>query len=426
MLLARICAILAALSILLGQRVRADAGGGDLNPFLVAFLALALLMWIRDGDRAKSKPRPYRALAINTVGPLLALMAVLPIAGVCIGRYEPGALYALTVPAFVVGLLSLARAQRLHGLRVAQLGFAVILINGLYGLGQTLFRLNVLPEGAWEWASKWDADSQFAVSEAYVVTTRSTGLFINANLFGLWSTMAVLFSTVMLRGPRRVVGIAIGVAGIVGSQSRTAWVALVLLVVVAVVRALRDTAVAGRTFGAGLVLAPAAMIGFALGWWPSLVEDQLVERLESGLAVIQGGIRADENLSSRADVWTQAWAFSPDYPFGTWGPPELLFGSFIDNEFLSLFLQGSLPLVLAFLFALHSPVVLGRRGVPHAGALGLASGLVIVFSVTMLPLEAVTATALLWLLAASAIGSTNDDLPALDEVEMEPSVSARV
>lgn len=405
MFLNRAALVLLVLGVALSQRYFVSFLGGQVAPFTAAFIMVAAVIWVRD-SAMDPQPSPYRAVGLNTVGPLLALMFVLPLLGVLLGWYPVASLYALILPAFVVAVLSLARAQRLHGLDLTKAGFALIVIHGAYGLGQTLFRLGLMPAMVWQPAADWDASSQLALSEAYLITSRSTGLFVNANLFGMWSCLALVFSSTYLRGKTRVVGIALGVLGVLGSQSRTALLGLAVLAAILLVRLLRDGRVAGRVFAASLIVAPVLLAAWIMGWLGQLVEVKLVDRLASGLGVVEGGAAADQNLLGRVDAWSRAADFSNQYPFGTFGPPGVHFQSFIDNGYVSMFLQGSLVLLGTYILALFSPLVLARRGVPRAGALAAVSLLVAVFSLTLQPFESSTnGAALAWLMAAISLGT---------------------
>src|SRR5690606_13212844 len=101
-----------------------------------------------------------------------------------------------------------------------------------YGLGQTLTRVGIIPASIWLPFTQWDASSQRALNEAYYIANRSTGLFISANAFGFWSCAASLVGAVLLTGWRRNVAVTLGLIGVFGSQSRTAWVGLAFLLLV--------------------------------------------------------------------------------------------------------------------------------------------------------------------------------------------------
>lgn len=405
--MAQFAALTLVLSVTLGQRVYITVNGNPVDFFAVAFVGVAALLWISDG-MTKHPAKQYRAVGLNTVGPLFAMLVVLPIVGVALGWYGITALYVWMTVAVPLAILSLGRAARLHGLRIDRVAFALILIHGFYGLGQTLARIGLVPPAAWAPLARWDASSQLALNEAYVISGRSTGLFVNANTFGLWSCGAILVGAVLLKGWQRNLTVALGVLGAVGSQSRTVWPILALLFLVLLITALRKKRVARRVTISAILLAPIALVVWMSGALETLTEAELVTRLTSGLSVLNGGV--DPNLAARVEAWESAADFAyTRYPFGTFGPPQSLFGGFIDNQYVSFYLQGGVLLVLAFVIALLSPIVLARRHVPLAGSLGLASAIVAIASFTMLPIDSTASTALLWMLAATALGKTSHD-----------------
>lgn len=422
-ILSWVCAALLLLSVLLGERVQLSFAGGSLSPFAVAFVIAAAVLWLRDGITEK----PYRAVGLNTVAPLLTLLIVLPIAGLAVGTTSVPQMYTLLVPATILAVLSLARAKRLHGLRLDLVGYLAILAHGLYGLGQTLYRLEIVPASLWAPMVAWDMESQLSLNDAYLVVGRSTGLFVNANSFGLWSCLAIVFAVVTLRGRHRGVGIVLGVSGVLGSQSRTALLILMVLLLIAGVRALRDSKLASRIVAGAGGVAVVSAFAASMGWLPRLIEIDLVDRLVSGVGVISGGAAADANLAGRVSSWQEAWEFSASFPFGTFGPPQAHFGRLIDNEFVYLYLQGGVLLVLAYIVALASPAVLRRRGVPGATNLWVVSAVMFIASFTMVPLQAVGAAMLGWLAGAAAMGASDPDCrPDLGTSTLQhPSPQAR-
>lgn len=397
MFLIRLASAALLLSILLGQRFPVWVAGNPLDAFALAFVAFAFLGWLN--DKGFQKPaNPWPGLALVTVGPLFGLLIILPLMGVAAGRYSMTVLYAWIVVLVPVGILSLVQAGRLRGWTGQGVAFCAILGHGLYGLGQMLFRLGIMPVTFWQPMADWDRESQGALNEAYQIAGRSTGLFLNANHFGLWSVSAVIYSTVVLRGPRRVVGLALGALGVMGSQSRTAWAALAVLVIVGAIWMSRDRIAGGTVVVWGVFGGIFFGIASLLGNPSQLLEEDLVVRLQSG-----AGGTSDANFAARIEVWEQAIDFTREYPLGTWGPPQALFGASVDNQFVSLYMQGGALLVAAFLLALAAPIAMKRRGVPHAGVMASASVVMVVSSLTMLPLDSPIPAALLWMLAAYAL-----------------------
>lgn len=408
MLLARAALLMFGLYVVFGQRltVGADTGGrGAVSPLEMLFVILAAALWVNMALRPDE--RPPRAVWVSTVGPLFALLLLAPLLGALFNGYEPQTLYSWMVALVPLGILTLGSARRRYKLRVDRVAFAAILAHGLYGAGQMLYRLDLLPASAWGWAARWDVESQIAFSEDYLVYGRSTGLFINANVFGLWSVLAVVYGAFFLRGHTRTLAMILGVVGVAGSQSRTAWVALAVLATVGAIAALRRPRVASRAVTAALVAVPAVLVLAIFGLLPRLVETDLVSRLVSGWEVLTLGVEADQNLSLRLDAWARASDVAGiEHPFGTFGPPQVAVETFIDNQYLSLYLQGGILLLAAYLLALLSPLVLARRGVVRASGLGVMACVVAIFSVTMLPLDGRMGIALVWLAAGASVATT--------------------
>jgi hypothetical protein len=397
MLLARLLALVMFLYLAFGQRFVFSAGTGGrgiVSPLELLFVALAF------GTALWFKGRPFQVLTSRTVlqayGPLFGLLLLFPLMGVVSGGYEVRTLYSWMLVLVPVALLVTGVTLRGRGINMAQVIYAAIVTHGVYGLGQMLYRLGILPEAVWGWASKWDTTTQAAYSEAYVIYGRSTGLMVNANLFGWWSVLAVLFGWTRLSGVSRVLAVTLGAVGVAGSQSRTAWAALAVIGVVALARMAVTPAGPSRFVRALVWVAPVVIVVGWLGVFTPLLEGDLINRLSSGAQVLDRGIAADDNLALRTEAWAQASEFAASHPFGTWGPPQAQFGGFIDNQAVSLYLQGGLLLVLAYAWMLLNPLFLAARRVPGAGTLGLMMLGMAITSLTALPLESPLGSGILW------------------------------
>jgi hypothetical protein len=77
-------------------------------------------------------------------------------------------------------------------------------------------------------------------------------------------------------------------------------------------------------------------------------------RFASGFEALLHGTSADANAISRVEAWADAIPFFMEHPLGTWGEPQFLMNHFIDNQYVSAMLQGSLPFAAALLFALYA------------------------------------------------------------------------
>ncbi len=87
----------------------------------------------------------------------------------------------------------------------------------------------------------------------------------------------------------------------------------------------------------------------------------LSERLASGYRIFSSGVSSDANAQGRVSVWLSAIDVYSESPFGTWGPPQLVFGVAPDNEWVSLLLQGGAVYVLTLLIPLVMIIAKGMR-----------------------------------------------------------------
>jgi hypothetical protein len=185
-------------------------------------------------------------------------------------------------------------------------------------------------------------------------------------------------------------------------------VALVLLAVGYLLTAVVVPRLGGRAVKTILMTAPAVAILAFLGVFAHLVEANSVTRLLSGLGVLSQGAQADPNLAGRFVGWDGVRAMASQYVIGTLGPPQIKFGSSIDSQFMSYYLQGGVILVLAYVLALLAPLVLWHRGVPRAWTLAVMTGMLAVFSFTMAPVDSSIASALVWVSVALIFGALGE------------------
>jgi hypothetical protein len=206
----------------------------------------------------------------------------------------------------------------------------------------------------------WDDAVRAAFGTEQVVAGRAIGTFINPNTLGLAVVFCVLYASYVWRGTGRILAWCGGAIVLLLSQSRGAFLALLLstaavwLVEAARFRRLPLGRLAGVLIASGVLLGlmttplPAAALRAADG---IPMVDVWAERTSSGIRGLTTGY-GDENLSTRYDVWAEAVQFSSRYPLGTFGPPQMLFGQSIDNEFMRLWCQGGAIALGAFLLVL--------------------------------------------------------------------------
>lgn len=344
----------------LGERVfiGVSTGGRGLLPVLeVLFVLVSLTM-----GSATTGPRVFpNGLLTRTIAPVYVLLGALSVLAVLFRDYDSRTLLSLTIPLSALGVFCLARAARdpAPWLRVV---FVAIVVHGVYGAAQLLARLSVLPSALSQWMASWDSSSQARLSDAYLVSLRSTGLFVNPNTFGSWSVLAVVVSSALFSSYRRWTGVFLGVTGVYASQSRTAWLSLLAIVLIGSLFAVLHGRIERILSALPVALVAAALAaGGALSW---LVEENVTTRYRSGMNGISG-VSEDADFASRVDAWRQALGGFWQQPLGTWGPPQLEAGVSIDNEYVAFLVQGGPvllgALILAMLFPLFARKYVGRR-----------------------------------------------------------------
>lgn len=429
LIVARLTTVAFGFYLLFGERLTIDAstgGRGAVSMPEVMFLGLSAVLWFAlklkvDGPQSKG-------LALPSIGPLFLLLLLLPVLGVFIGDYEPRALYSFIVVLVPASILALGTAAARWGVDIRRAVFVAILGHGAYGLGQLLSRVGVMPTSLWSWAVSWDAQSQASYSDAYVISSRSTGLFLNPNEFGLWSVLAVIFGALYLDNRKRLVAVFFGTVGVFTSQSRTAWLAFALLLLAYMVSVLRRPRAARAGFITMLLMGVGAGVLALLGVFSRLVEAGAVSRFNSGIgALLGGGAGEDANLSGRYVGWERAADFVQNYAFGTLGPPQLKFGGSIDNQFVSYYLQGGVLLVAAYVLALAAPFVLLPRRIPQAWKLMVVSVAFAIYSYTASPMDSPMTSSIAWVCVILTVqASLRGPKPPTPATEPMPTTQSAV
>ena len=127
-----------------------------------------------------------------------------------------------------------------------------------------------------------------------------------------------------------------------------------------------------------------------------------VARFMDGLVSLAPGSTADAALSQRFDFWAGASALSAIYPLGTFGPPEMLLGTAIDNDWIRLFLQASIAGFASVGIMLIGGAIWADRSRLCGRALTASSVVVAVCALTHTPLT-YPPIALYWLVVGLCI-----------------------
>lgn len=98
-----------------------------------------------------------------------------------------------------------------------------------------------------------------------------------------------------------------------------------------------------------------------------LVNYVAFERFKSGIEVFLYGVSADQNFLTRVEVWKQSLGLFKKYPLGTFGPPELILGTAVDNDWIRLLLQGGIMYVASFLIMIFAGILIPKSSESKVG-----------------------------------------------------------
>jgi hypothetical protein len=313
-------------------------------------------------SRKSIMPRFGRNRSLQYCLPYLLLGLVLPTLGVLTGAYPWRTLLNAIVSIRALALIALGiwLAQQPPRTRelAARLMVFCIALEAFSAVCQFITLQQLFDTPFLEWLYQWDVRTMTDHKEAYLITGRSTGTFLGGNILGVWGVIAVWFSVTALSGTLRLVCAAASLLTLVLSQSRGSIAAFLAGLVVAVLF------LSGMKRRVRFGLAAAVIIAISLGaraladggWLSSngLQSEGMQTRFASGLEALLHGTSADANAISRVEAWADAIPFFMEHPLGTWGEPQFLMNHFIDNQYVSAILQGSLPFAAALLLALYA------------------------------------------------------------------------
>lgn len=269
--------------------------------------------------------------------------------------------------------------------------FFAIVVQSALAAAQFAHANGWVTGGVFDLLLQWDVRTQQAYSERYVLTARSVGSYLNPNTLGYWAALAFWSALIALKGAPRFIGAVASVGVLFASQSRGSTLAILASLAVWFIyvmwsgdRRLR------RARDLTLVVALCLLLGvISTGL---LMQDRLsstdpTNRYERGFRYLLEGGGADRNAQGRVLSWNLALDFFAQHPFGTLGEPRAMFPHIIDNDYVRMLLQGSVPYLLAFLLMLLGTFRLlateGRMG----WMLGLFSVVTAINAVTAHPLS---------------------------------------
>jgi len=391
------CAVLAERAV-----VGVSTGGrGALGLVSVAAPLVAAATIVRYGSR-QSLGFLARPAFVWAIAPFLVLTAVLPIFGVMFYGFPERTLLAITGATSALSFLVIGAALSSSDDHAwSRWLLLAIVLQLVYATGQTVY---VTRGPGWDLFTpfhQWDLSLQMFYGQ--LVQARGTGLYFNPNELGLWAGVAVILSWTMLPPRLRGVGVSLAVLTLFLSQSRGASVALVaVLVVGAVLSVARGRAGPSTWFRAVLSFGVAGLVAavVVLAIEPA---GALVGRFGALLDVLTKGPTADPNLAGRLDYWAAVMDLNAVYPWGTWGPPEMVLGTAVDSSWFQTFAQGSVPYAASLALLVVAPLAV--RDSRFGRALVLIAVLVGVAGLTQTPLS-YPAIFVFWALLGASLQSS--------------------
>jgi hypothetical protein len=328
--------------------IAAETGGrGTLTISTFALPVLATLFLLRFGGRALTG---FTSPAILWWVPYLFLSILLPMLAVVLGWYPERVLFAgmeaiLAVSAMLIGS---AAAVGFGSDQLPWRRWLVIaaVFQAAYALSQSLAISGALAGWPWTTMLEWDLATQGRFGE--LVAGRSAGFYINPNILGLWGAVTVILGLFLTSARSRLLVIGSGGMSILLSQSRGATFALVAALIIALVRNARPgPSAAGSKIAGVLALALglsvlAGIVLIAMGF----IDVAIFERMYLGLAAALGA-GTDPGVTGRINLWAAALDLLGTRPLGTLGPPEFMLGAAVDNGWVRVLVQGSVPFAAA-------------------------------------------------------------------------------
>ena len=399
-------AILATLVVvtLLSQRVFLTLPIGQSRPAILELLPigmamLAALVTIR--WRGRNLLLFARRDFLLIWGPYLGLSVLFPVLGVVSGQYPIHTLAAIQVPAYAISSVVLGAEliridpRGISGWRWAL--FLAVLVQGIYAVLQQLVIGNLLPQ-AWDWVLNWDISTQRAFGDS-VIVGRSAGFYINPNILGAASGVALLIGICAVRPRLSYAIVGATFAALLLSQSRGASAALIAALGFLLVLAVRRHQAPRRD---QLIPYAGVVVAVVAGWLVLVVTGApagtLVGRFGSGISL------QDPNVVGRIEFWEAGLRLLGSHPFGTLGPPELLLGTAVDSDWVRALLEGGPIFIAALALALGGGALIRGDDGPERRLVRGLSVFVAVAAITQLPLQ-YPAAYLYWAVVGAAVAT---------------------
>jgi hypothetical protein len=432
----RLLLLIVALHLLIADRaiVRYASGGSGVVR-VMDLVIIACGAWAASQIGPTLSLRLFRRKALWTsVGPYLLMSMVLPFLGWIFLEFPARTVLSAAAAAVPCSFLIIGFCLGVNDHPIQRVArgtlFWVIVCQCAYAGLVHAQRTEIVDLELLQSLVLWDWKCQIAYRAEYEMWSRAVGTYISPNELGLWAVLSFWLSALLMSGPQRIIACGLTLAALFLSESRGSLYALLGSILVWSASELMLWASGQRRFSLPrIVTSQAAVAGLILCalLYPAMGGELSVsERLKSGASVLREGAHADANMLKRVQTWENAWEFSKDYPMGTLGSPEFLFGGYLDNEFVRTWLQGGPLYLLAYLVALLG----GLRSWTAKTAIGrcvaIASAALAINALTALPLSRSPAV-LFWLLfgyllsVKSAVDVPNKPSPVDDKGEAEGS-----
>lgn len=357
----------AAFSLLGDKMVFATGVGGGvgllrLGPLLTVTLAVAMLLVNENTRRAAADLVRWGSPAVLFV----AVGATLPLVGVLVDypfRTATAAIVPLATGSFLLFGMIVARTgidpDRIrHCILVWVTSIAAIagLLLFLYNRGITLPLASIL--------DRWGASTAELYGATWLIG-RTGGLYTNPNILGTLGGLTLVYAAFGRVNPRQRIALAVpGLTILFVTQSRGVMLATLMAVILGWLASERRTVripwQSVLTWALLVVIAGGALMGAAAVFPQYLAA--LTERVSSAVRILTEGVEADRNFAGRIAFWGSAWELLQQRVFGTFGPPELMLGTAVDNDYMRFALQGGFLYAGAWVFYLVWLIRTGLRG----------------------------------------------------------------
>lgn len=316
--------------------------------------------------------------------------------------------YSLTIPAVIIASIAVGLILSRQGFPVRQF-FTVLLVVAwtqvVAGTMQALFYTQTVITAPQTLLYLWDR----AICVQYgidMIAGRSVGLYINPNTYTLLGAFLLILALTLPGIDRaRRLALAVPAAGIVAlGASRSAILVLALLAAYSVVRKWRSLGF--RRASTQFIALAAAVVGmhFLLTQTASPLYSRFVQRWSTIPALLAQGASGDRNVANRFSAWALAFDHWVNHPFGSYGPSQYAVGSFTDNDYFSLLLQGGVLLLFSYLGALAT-IYSRRRYSALSPCIAPMVGLLAVTGMTQNSAVYGPSIAMFWLVGGSALSS---------------------